>query len=299
MIRTKKIPLLHLWLVDQNIQCCNQKYTIRLWRGNTNNFKKIENDLISYVDEAFNDARMFFRKGFDASLSPFISDSVNGKSIYPSVLHKTTLQGYFGEILGPMIVEHFGAFGYDDWCVPAFLFRFHTQEFQHLDLIYEKKKKNEDYYPDQKSEIRAGRTGDDAIAFRINDKNEITHYIVFEAKCLKQHNVSEIKDAYKKLSTGPILSSAIRELINLLQDYDTEEALVWKEALVNLYLHPNGYEKRRNAILYACGQSPHRTTSWMPTDSPHKDYFSQISLEGLEIHVSDLEKIVSMIFRGE
>jgi len=54
------------------------------------------------------------------------------------MLNRITLQGYLGETLAGLAVEHFGAFGKRDWHVPAFLFRFHDQEFQHLDLINER-----------------------------------------------------------------------------------------------------------------------------------------------------------------
>jgi hypothetical protein len=37
-----------------------------------------------------------------------------------------------------LAVEHWGAHGHMDWIVPAFLFRLHDQEFQHLEAIKER-----------------------------------------------------------------------------------------------------------------------------------------------------------------
>jgi hypothetical protein len=48
------------------------------------------------------------------------------------------LQGYAGETLAVLAVEHWGAHGHMDWIVPAFLFRLHDQEFQHPEAINER-----------------------------------------------------------------------------------------------------------------------------------------------------------------
>src|SRR3546814_19711871 len=70
-------------------------------------------------------------------LSPFNDPAHDPAAHYPAMLNRISLQGYLGETLGVLAVEHFGAIGHADWMVPAMLFRFHDQEFQHLDLINE------------------------------------------------------------------------------------------------------------------------------------------------------------------
>ena len=46
---------------------------------------------------------------------PLIDPAAN----YPSLLHRVTLQGYFGEILGSRPVEHLGTHGHGDGTVPT------------------------------------------------------------------------------------------------------------------------------------------------------------------------------------
>jgi hypothetical protein len=88
---------------------------------------------MAYVDEAFEDARRRIRRGFEDDLSPFNNPAADPAENYPALLHRVTLQGYLGETLAILTVEHWGAHGHTDWVVPAFLFRFHDQEFQHLE----------------------------------------------------------------------------------------------------------------------------------------------------------------------
>ncbi|MFC0220808.1 hypothetical protein ACFFJ7_20730 [Pseudochelatococcus lubricantis] len=129
------------------------------------NFAALRGELIAYAQEALDDARARIRQGFEDNLSPF-SDLVDDPAAhYPGMLNRIALQGYLRETLAGLAVEHFGAVGKTDWQVPAFLFRFHDQEFQHLDLINERMLTGEAPDPDAESEKRPGRTGDDALAF--------------------------------------------------------------------------------------------------------------------------------------
>jgi len=162
------------------------------------------------------------------------------------MLNRITLQGYLGETLAGLAVEHFGAFGRTDWHVPAYLFRFHTTEFQHLDLINERLIMGEDHEPDAVAERRPGRTGDDAIAFRIDAAGKITHVLTLEAKCLRESNAGTIREAHGKLAVGGIRPSGVRELINLLSKYESAVAQDWLERL--LAFNRDGFKtaKRRD-----------------------------------------------------
>jgi hypothetical protein len=118
---------------------------------------------------------MRLRRGFEDALSPFedergdptVADQEDPAENYPALLHQLTLQGYLGETLACLAVEHWGALGQTDWVVPAFLFRFHDVEFQHLEIINQRLRDGEEHQPDASQEMRPGRTGDDGIAFRI------------------------------------------------------------------------------------------------------------------------------------
>jgi len=215
MIRSRRLTpsLLNAWLVQQAITPTNPQYRLRLWRENRPALLAIKRELIEYVEEGFDDARRRIRSGFEDTLSPFSGPAEDPAANYPAILHRVTLQGYFGEALAVLAVEHWGAHGHQDWVVPAFLFRFHDVEFEHLDSINIRIAAGEVYNQDEEVEQRPGRTGDDALAFRKMDSNVITDVLVLEAKCLKNNSEQKIAEAHKKVSSGGRRPSGVRELI--------------------------------------------------------------------------------------
>jgi hypothetical protein len=303
MIRTRRltVTLLADWLVEQPVNGSHARYRLRLWRESRSALAVIQTELRLYFDEAFEDARHRLRRGFEDALSPFDDPAPDPAANYPALLHQVTLRGYFGEILAVVAVEHWGAHGHSDWVVPAFLFRFHDQEFQHLELINERLRRGEAYDPDREAERRPGRTGDDGLAFRMDGNNVITDVLTIEAKCLSRNNNAKIQDAHEKLAAGGPLPSGIRELINLLKDYDTPAANNWREALLRLW--QGGYLRvvRRDAIAYICGHIPQQgdRITWMPIDQPHPAYTVERNLEGLEFQFEDLESLITTVYRAE
>lgn len=229
MIRFRHLSqeLLKACLADQRLPIRHPRYRLRLWRESRAGLAAIQTELIGYIDEGFEDARRRIRRGFEDDLSPFRDPQLDPAANYPEMLHRVTLQGYFGETLSVIAIEHFGAHGHTDWKVPAFLFRFHDQEFQHLDSINERITNGQTFEPDEMTERRPGRTGDDALAFRINAENLITDILTVEAKCLSSNNNEKIKEAHEKLVSAGMRPSGISELINILSDYDTTEAQMW------------------------------------------------------------------------
>lgn len=301
MIRSRRLTvrLLADWLVEQVLNGSHGTYRLRLWRESRSALRALEPELRLYLDEAFDDARQRIRHGFEDSLSPFANEVLDPAANYPALLHRVTLQGYLGEILAVVAVEHWGAHGYNDWRIPAFLFRFHEQEFQHLELINERLRTGQLHDPDQDAERRPGRTGDDGIAFRIDGNSEITDVLTIEAKCLTRNNPGKIEEAHKKLASGGRLPPGIRELINLLDDYDTSAANVWREAL--LRLRQQGYltARRWDAVAYLCGNIPQQgdRIAWMPVGQPHPAYTVSRNLEGMEFQFSDLGGLITTIYR--
>jgi len=303
MIRFRRLTLglLDAWLVGQEIASNHPRYRLRVWRENRAGLAAIRCELIAYVNEALDDARMRIRRGFEDDLSPFRDAPTDPAANYPSLLHRWTLQGYFGETLAAIAVEHWGAHGHMDWAVPAFLFRMHDLEFQHLEAINERLATGEPYDPDQDAQRRPGRTGDDGLAFRLNGENAITDVLTLEAKCLAKNNNSKIKMAHQKLTEGQMRPSGVRELINLLADYDTPEAKAWQRALLELW--SGGYQAatRYDGVAYTCGQVPRGRkgrVAWMPTNAPHAAYTVRRSLEGMEFQLQDLNTVVDMLYRG-
>lgn len=303
MIRFKRLSpaLLNSWLVGKQLPNSESPlYRLRLWREDPNGLAAIKSELIEYLDEAFDDARIRLRKGFEDSLSPFVAPPQDPAANYPAMLHQVTLQGYLGETLAVLAVEHWGAAGHTDWVIPAFLFRLHDQEFQHLELINQRLAAGEAYDPNAEAEQRPGRTGDDGLAFRINDQNVITDILTLEAKCVGANRPKLIEDAHEKLAAGSKTPTGIRELISILAEYNTPEAQSWQQALLQLRASNCLNATRYDGIAYACGAIPQQVNriSWMKADAPHPSYTVQRHLEGMEFQFTDMPNLIDTLYRG-
>jgi hypothetical protein len=304
MIRSERLTrtLLDAWLLERRLAGSHTRYRLRYWRENRAGLAGIKDELESYIDEAFEDARQRLRSGFGDDLSPFNGDPNSDPAAnYPALLHRVTLQGYFGEILAVIAIEHWGAHGHTDWVVPAFLFRFHEVEFQHLELINQRLRGGGVHNPDEPEEIRPGRTGDDGLAFRTNADNLITDVLTIEAKCVNRHRSEEIKEAHEKLAQGLQLPVGVRELINLLSKYETPEANTWQEALLKLWRGGYHDAARYDCMAYTCAQIPRQAGrfTWLPVNEPHSSYTTTRPLEGMEFHFQDLPEIVLTLHRRE
>lgn len=302
MIRSRRLPLglLNAWLVDQNLASGHPRYRLRVWREDRAELPAIQADLIEYIDEAFKDARDRIRRGFEDNLSPFDDPADDPAANYPALLHRVTLQGYWGEILAALAVEHWGAHNHRDWVIPAFLFRFHVVEFQHLETINERLGAGEAYDPDQNAQMRPGRTGDDGLAFRINDRNVITDILTLEAKCLSQNNNATIEEAHQKLASGGVRPSGVRELVNLLEDYNEPIAQAWQKALYEFWRTGYQIAIRYDGVAYTCGHTPVRPPdriAWLPHDAPHRAYTVDRNLEAMEFQFEDLNTVINTLFR--
>ena len=302
MIRTRRLTpvLLDAWLVDQRLMGRHPRYRLRLWQENRAALAGLITELRLYADEAFNDARQRLRRGFQDPLAPFADPVPDAAENYPALLHRVTLQGYFGETLAGLAVEHWGALGHADWSIPAFLFRTHDQEFQHLEQINHRIRDGGIHEPDEAAEQRPGRTGDDVLAFRMNDEHVITDVMAVEAKCLSQNRPDKIEEAHTKLSNGQQLPSGVRELINLLAEYDTPAANAWLEALVRLWQDGHRAAGRHDGVAYATAHTPARrgVVAWMPREQPHPAYVATRRLEGMEFHFDELRHLIDRIYRG-
>jgi hypothetical protein len=300
VIRVRRLTpaLLNAWLVDQRLPNSHAQYRVRLWRDDATALPALRAELRAYIDEALEDARQRLRRGFVDPLSPYNIPHPDPAANYPAVLNRITLQGYFGETLAVLAVEHWGAADRTDWQVPAFLFRSHEQEFQHLDEINQRLADGQPHDPDADAERRPGRTGDDALAFRRNPQNTITDVMTLEAKCLSQNRNDKIEDAHRKLAAAGVRPNGIRELIGILQDYNTPEAKSWQQSLLELWCSGYRAATRSDGVTYVTGHIPARGArkAWLP-DQPYPSYTAARHLDGIEFQFADLDRIIDEMYR--
>ena len=277
-----KINHIHFWLSDSLTESNNKRYRHRLLQENLKRRKLIIDELKSYVNIAHEDARQHLRELAGTSLDPLEGYSDPSKG-YPEILHPTTLKGYFGEIFAAIIAENFAPFEEDNWKVPAFLFRFHLVEFQQLESLRQ---------TGGEAKKRTGRTGDDCLAFKLNDDGKIIQVLYCEAKCTTKHFSNMIAEAHKKVSESEIVD--ILQIIEILKEKNDAASQMWIDALRQIRLFPN-YE-RYNLVSYICGEFPKRGQTWMTTDKPHLEYKSKQRLESVEIHLSNVDALIQEVY---
>lgn len=280
-----------LWINGPIKESKTKKYRHRLLKENLSQRKGILNDLKSLVQNAHDDYRRHLRDIMDFSLDPLNTKPQNDPaSGYPELLHIDTLKGYFGEIFAGIIAENYSPFDEDEWEVPVFLFRCHDQAFQQLERLRQE---------GGKAKPIPGRTGDDCLAFKRDSSGNIIKSLVCEAKCTKGHAQKIISDAHEKISEKNLTPVDLKQLVEILKDYDTPESLNWIYSLRKLYMDgKNDKYERLDLVSYICGRSPKQKNrySWIPTEKPNDKYKGKRRLEAVEVHLNDVEEIVKHVY---
>lgn len=244
------------------------------------------------VYDAHEDSRKRLRDLLGDSLDPLCPDSPYPVDQYPQCLHELTLKGYFGEIFAGVIAEHFSPHSEDGWKVPAYLFRNNLEAYRQLETL------------DQSSAsigIIPGRTGDDCLAFKRDDTGRITNSLVCEAKCTNQHDSSLLDDAHTKISEPYLKPLDLMQLIEILKSYNDDVSNQWVNALKKLHIEKNhtNYE-RCDLVSYVCGLEPRRPPSrktWIDPPTNMNDFYTGgRKLETVEIHLYDVEGIISKVY---
>jgi hypothetical protein len=247
--------------------------------------------LARLVREAHRDARERLERLTSRSLDPLDPSRLPGHPSFPDDLETTTLQGYLGEVLAGLVAENYLPHG-RQWQVPAFLFRGHLSAFQALERARQ-----------QQTPVGAtpGRTGDDALAFEVDEDGAVTSWLFGEAKCTARHDAGMIADGHEKLSAPDWLPIDLAQLIDVLESRDDVEARRWADALRSLnFATPDSAPPRFDMLLYACGQKPASASrdSWMSTEAPHEKYTGGKPLEAVEVQFDDFVVVLAAAYPG-
>lgn len=299
MIRTRRVAVDRLarWLGETHAGPASTAYRLRVLTENLPHRPPILPELLAYVEEAHEDTKRKLRRVLAPSLSPFLSppDPALG---YPRDLHESSLMGYFGEVLAGLLLEHMTVHGHNSWRVPAFLFRFHQVAIQKLqlrrDLILQGLQVAD---VDDKSETIPGRTGNDVLAFR-EENGELGGIVACEAKCFSAHKLADARKAHKQLSASPRCPNGVYELIEILGEYDTPDANLWRERLRRFYLDDGAQLPSFNLLMYATGNPPKRNMTWLPSATADSSYTSSRPLEVLEVRLDNPNSLVLHIYRS-
>lgn len=305
MIRIRNVDPARLdaWLSEKPGASSGGAYKFRLLDEELPGRTVIWAELVAYVSEAHEDAKLKVRKALEPTLAPFTTPLADPAFGYPQDLNATTLMGYFGEVLAGLIVEHKSIHNRKEWRIPAFLFRFHQVAFQKLQARRDLLHQNATPGPvDASKAIIPGRTGNDLLAFLTAPDGEVGAILVCEAKCFASHNAAKATVAHKQLAEfcQTRCPTGIAELIEILNDYDSPEATEWCERLRHFYFDVNVRVDRFNVLSYATGNAPKipkTRKSWLSSSQPDAEYTAKQPLEVIEVHLSDPTTLVKSLYR--
>jgi hypothetical protein len=303
MIRHRRIrpENLNAWLKESLTRSPDGRYTHRLLQEELVGRESVWDELASCVQEAHEDGRLKLRKALEPTLSPFTCPMVDPAAGYPQDLHERTLMGYFGEVMAGLIAEHKDMHGHEPWRIPAFLFRFHQVAFQKLEQ--RRDMLTQGLTPaqlDPDDSIIPGRTGNDVLAFLLAADGDLSGILVCEAKCLSKHQAAKAKKAHEQLSTPARCPSGVREIIEILNDYDTDESREWRDRLRRFYFDPSRKVSRSDMLFYATGDKPTGRggrVAWLSLSEPSPDYAGNRPLEVVEVHLDDPMSFVKALYR--
>jgi hypothetical protein len=248
-------------------------------------------ELARLVREAHRDQRERMERLVQRSLDPLDPQAVGDplRVVYPDDLDTITLQGYFGEVVAGLVMENYEPHG-KQWIVPAFLFRNHVAGVQALE------RRRQLGGPPRGT---VGRTGDDALAFRIDEEGHVCEWLFGEAKCSHTHSSKLIREGHAQLSVPIWLPVDLMQLIEILERRGTPRDLMWAAALQELFLtEPSTAPPRADLFVYVCGRRPARARrkTWMSASAPHANYTAGNPLEAVEVHLNDFDGVMNGVY---
>jgi hypothetical protein len=230
--------------------------------------------------EAHRDARERLERLMGISLDPLQGVPPDWRP-YPDGLHTSALQGYLGEVLAGVVAENYQPHG-QPWVVPAFLFRGHQAAYQELE------RRRQLGGP---ARPIPGRTGDDALAFQIDEDGAVTAWLWGEAKCTHDHDAGLISAGHQQLSATIRVPVDLVQLIDILGESQDPSRERWIASLRELLYSVNP-PPRYDLFVYVCGRRPVQRETWIPADQPHSSYSGAGPLEAIEIHFSDFDEVL-------
>jgi hypothetical protein len=303
MIRFRKIraSTFDAWMAERLIRSPDGRYALRALDEQHPGRAGVWDELSGYVQEAHDDARRKLRKALAPTLSPFLGQPIDPASGYPQDLHVSTLMGYLGEVMAGLIAEHKDVHGAGAWMIPAFFFRFHQAAFHKLERRQDVDAQGgQPPSLDDTESVTLGRIGNDVLAFRLAADGELAAMLVCEAKCLGAHDSGTAKKAHEQLSDSAQRPPGIRELVDILGDYETTDAREWRERLRRFSFDLNRKVPRSDMLLYLTGNSPTGRggrLTWLQADAPAPEYAGGRALEVVEVHLGDPRAFAKAIYR--
>lgn len=183
---------------------------LRLRARDSAHWQNVRPTITKYLEWAHADARRIFHDNLAITLDPR-----GGRSPveYPGSLPLMTRKGYFGEVFCGILAEAEQVHTDDEWMVPIFLFRLHSQAEEYLMRLLT---------GEPAGSAVVGRTGSDNLALSLNGDGTVKAILSAEAKCYEAFNTTKAREALTGLSAQAAVPVSLGQLKRMLSEIDQE-----------------------------------------------------------------------------
>ena len=242
-----------------------------------------------YLEWAHADARRIFHDALGITLDP---RGGRPPVEYPGSLPLMTRKGYFGEVFCGILAEAGQVHADDEWMVPIFLFRLHTQAEEYLMRLIT---------GEPAGGAIVGRTGSDNLALSLNGNGTVKAILGGEAKCYEAFNVTKAREALTDLGAQAAVPVSLGQLKRLLAEIDPEGFEATILDLEKIIKNARQSTVPRHDLLVLIFEDPKIKTYDAPrigAAEKKASYVAKRPLHVVEVHLPGAGALIEELYAG-
>lgn len=261
----------------------------RLRARETARWENLRPTIEQYLEWAHADARRIFHDSLGITLDP---RGGRPPIEYPRSLPLMTRKGYFGEVFCGILAEAGQVHTGDEWTVPIFLFRLHTQAEEYLMRLIT---------GEPAGSAIVGRTGSDNLALSLNGDGTVKAILGAEAKCYEEFHATKARRALTDLGAQATVPVSLGQLKRLLAEIDRERFEATILDLEKIIRSARQSTVPRRDLLVLIFEDPKKRNYNTPRISVAEkkaNYAADRLLQVVEVHLPGASALIEELYSG-
>lgn len=245
--------------------------------------------IAQYLEWAHADARSIFHDSLGITLDP---RGGRPPIEYPRSLPLMTRKGYFGEVFCGILAEAGQVHTGDEWTVPIFLFRLHTQAEEYLMRLIT---------GEPAGSAILGRTGSDNLALSLNGDGTVKAILGAEAKCYTVFNATKAREALTDLGAQAAVPVSLGQLKRLLAEIDPDRFETTILDLETIIRNARQATVPRHDLLVLIFENPsvrNYNTPRISVANKTANYAAGRRLQVVEVHLPGAGALIEELYAG-
>ena len=278
------------WFETVRMDDAASKYVnCRLSARDAARWENLRPTIAQYLEWAHADARRIFHDSLGITLDPRGGPP---PIEYPRSLPLMTRKGYFGEVFCGILAEAGQVHGGDDWTVPIFLFRLHTQAEEYLMRLIT---------GEPEGSAIVGRTGSDNLALSLNSDGTVKAILGAEAKCYQGFNTTKAREALTDLGAQAAVPVSLGQLKRLLAEIDPARFEATILDLEKIIRNARQSTVPRHDLLVLIFEDPkikNYDTPRISVAEKTANYTARRPLQVVEVHLPGAGALIEELYAG-